>query len=149
LTGNKIIKKLLKTQFHVIDSCIDEKCMWVYPPPPMVGDPASGVSAFRNQLQPAKAAVPPATIPAEELGNNTLIVFPNPNYGTFSLSLHKRTGSYNVVVRDKLGREVYKEEHIFNNEPVKIALNNVSNGICSIEVMNDKEKFIQLISIIR
>ncbi|MCW3118519.1 MAG: hypothetical protein JWM28_2601, partial [Chitinophagaceae bacterium] len=110
----------------LIRTCTDTKCKWTPPGPP----PAqTGIDAPEN------------------FTDKVLILYPNPNPGSFELSLYKRTGNYQVIVRDQLGREVYKREHVFNNMPVRITLDDISDGIYSVEIVKDGEKYIQQITI--
>lgn len=129
------------------DTCSSTKCMLVYPPGPAIkpntsprpGDPVQSSSNPPGQTQPG-----PAT---GQTRNQGLTVYPNPSPGNFELKLSRGTGTYRVVVRDQLGREVYNQEHTFGEAPVKIALKNVSDGIYSVEVKNDQNRFVQQISI--
>ncbi|HYG16364.1 MAG TPA: PKD domain-containing protein, partial [Bacteroidia bacterium] len=125
----------------VISTCTSQKCMTIQPILP-TPKPGTDVNPQDPQVQPLEAT-------AIEPDNNVLIVYPNPNTGSFALSLGKRTGTYAVVVRDMQGREVYKQEHEFNNSAVKINLSNISAGIYTVEVKNDQGKFVQQISITR
>lgn len=125
-----------------IKRCTSTICKWVSLPPTK---PAPGTENPAQETQPQLGASPIN----ENNQDNALAVYPNPNKGNFTLSLNNRKGSYEVMVRDKLGREVYKRKHEFNNTPIKITLNDVSSGIYTVEVKNDKEKFVEQISITR
>lgn len=123
-------------------SCTATKCQWVYPVPTMP-KPGTGVAPGQNQAQP------PLSTTGGQGDDKRLTVYPNPNSGSFSLNLDKRAGNYTVVIRDVHGREVYNREQLFNGAPVLITLNDVSDGVYSVEVKNGREKFIQQVSITR
>lgn len=134
----------------LINSCADLKCMWVYPPQSMVGNPGSSTQVQQIQTQPADAQSQPSVTPVYELDKDkVLTVYPNPKQGSFVLSLYKHTGAYQVLVRDQQGREVYNRKHEFVNGSVQVTLNDVSNGVYSVEVINDSERYTLQISIIR
>lgn len=103
-----------------IERCSSTKCMWIYPG---AGERSSGDISGGDQSRPD---MPGNGDPGTDKG---LTVYSNPNYGNFALSLDQRTGTYQVVVRDKLGREVYNREHAFTDAPVKIMLKDVSDWI--------------------
>ncbi len=134
----------------VLVECTNTKCMWVYPSEGMTAPPSSGTPALGGQSQPAQALpLPGSTIIGELDNGKVLTAYPNPSAGSFTLTLNKRVGTYNVVVRDIQGRDVYNREQLFNNTPVKIDLGDIANGIYSVEVVNNTEKFVQQISVTR
>ncbi len=123
-----------------IERCSSKKCMWLYP---VEGKRSAGDISEGDQPEPDMPGN------GNSINEKGLTVYPNPNYGNFALSLDQQTGTYQVVVRDKLGREVYNREHVFTDAPVKIILKDVSDGIYSVEVVNENEKFVQQITITR
>jgi len=114
-----------------IGRCTNKKCKWVYPPEGKK-DPITGNPESEEQI-PNQA--------------NILNIYPNPNAGDFVISLHNRKGEYQVIIRDKLGREVYRHLHTFAANPINIALQDIAPGIYTVEVKNDTEKFIEQISV--
>lgn len=123
--------------------CEDTKCMWVYPPSTL---PAPDASTSTQEKTPN----PGETLVNMSIDPKTFIVYPNPNQGSFSIDLRDKKGDYNVIVRDIQGREVYNHKHTFkSNSAIKIYLENVTNGIYSVEVINEHEKLIKQIIITR
>lgn len=131
--------------------CVDTKCMWVNPPPTTTAQPNAGDPVREVQPKQAENQSQPVTnyIPQEPTKNGTLSVYPNPNQGSFILSLHKHSGNYQVMIKDKLGREVYNQPHEFLNGSVMIDIKDVATGIYTVEVTNGNQKFIQQVSIFR
>jgi PKD repeat protein len=120
--------------------CTDTKCMWVYPP--MFKDDGQ---AKASDEQPGLTVVAAQNT---QLGDSKgFSVYPNPSNGSFSVSLDKRSGPYQVVVRDAQAREVYRKEHLFGNDAVKITLSDAAVGVYSVEIGNDTEKLIRQVTI--
>ncbi|MHB1277708.1 MAG: T9SS type A sorting domain-containing protein, partial [Bacteroidia bacterium] len=135
----RVINCLYDAAGNEIGRCTSQKCMWIYP-----------MEGKRNPGDPPQE-IQPRTDPGlsgEPSVNSGLTIYPNPNTGSFALSLN-RTGSFKVVIRDNLGREVYSREHVFGNSPVQITLNDLSDGIYAVEVTDNREKFVQQITISR
>lgn len=112
----------------------------------MVNPVVSAVPGLRTQ--PRVTEPQSATNSINEQSNEkVLTVYPNPNQGSFILSLRKHSGNYRVVLRDKQGREVYNHEHEFGNGSAHIILGDIANGTYTVEVVNDNDKFVQQIVI--
>jgi hypothetical protein len=130
---------------NLIKTCTDEKCDWVSMPSFKTTKP--GITTTSTQPKYNILADKPASTKLSS--GKGLMVYPNPNTGNFTVNLQKRAGNYRIVVRDKLSREVYNKEHSFNMAPVKISLDDVPNGMYSVEITGEKEKFVESISIVR
>lgn len=129
---------------NVIARCTSQKCYVVYPVTSVTKPHPDGPGA---QLPPA--IDPSLPLSVEAANTNALSIYPNPNHGSFSLALYRRSGNYRVIVRDQLGRDVYHREHNLNKAPLRIELGNIEDGIYSVEVSNAYEKFSQQISVIK
>lgn len=126
----------------LVNTCTDTKCWQVDPVgmvKPILGDP--------EQKEQPSSATTTVVLPSKD---QTMVIYPNPNYGIFEINLYERTGDFPVVVRDIQGREVYNRTHKFNNSPVRISLEDVvAAGVYTVEININKEKLMQQISITR
>ncbi|MBL7935253.1 MAG: T9SS type A sorting domain-containing protein, partial [Bacteroidia bacterium] len=82
--------------------------------------------------------------------NNTILIYPNPNNGEFSINYSFIQQGQELVLIDMLGREV-KQIKLENNKGIKnINVSDLSNGIYSYKVQSKKETlFVGRINVIK
>jgi hypothetical protein len=81
-----------------------------------------------------------------ELGNGTLLVYPNPNNGSFTVDMSTLgSGNKTIIVRDVTGREVMKKMTNAATEHVEIS--GSSSGIYFLDVQLDSTHLIKKITL--
>ena len=94
----------------------------------------------RNELVPVLSSDTFVTI-------EDLVVFPNPNNGSFNVKFTSNTGSkINIGVYDMRGRQVFSNE--YNNSGLfeqEIQLNSIQSGIYIVNIQDGNRKAVQKI----
>lgn len=130
--------------------CSDTKCI-VMDIPAVLGDDGEhkGGKKGAGGNMASGGAIGSQNRSQNVIAQSEIIVHPNPNMGDFTISIPKRTGVYQVVVWDNLRRKVYEQQHSFNGSSVKVKLSDLPSGVYSLEVLNENEKFVEKISIVK
>jgi hypothetical protein len=82
------------------------------------------------------------------LDNDLLNVFPNPTNGEFSLML-KHDGNAEIAIYDNIGKLIFVKSEIDLNQPQKITVDNLSNGIYHVVVRTATAQFMTKIKVIK
>lgn len=91
----------------------------------------------------------PESIFSRETGNRDLLIYPNPSYGEFVISLEKRSGKFSVEVNSLSGKLLYAESFIFHGRDMqkRLDLSDLPKGIYLLTVKNDDERYHSKISL--
>ena len=90
----------------------------------------------------------PIELLSSGLDNDLLNVFPNPNNGEFSLML-KHDGNAEIAIYDNIGKLIFIKSEIDLNQPQKITVDNLSNGIYHVVVRTATAQFMTKIKVIK
>ena len=90
----------------------------------------------------------PIELLSSGLDNDLLNVFPNPNNGEFSLML-KHDGDAEITIYDNIGKLIFVKSEIDLNQPQKITVDNLSNGIYHVVVRTATAQFMTKIKVIK
>ena len=90
----------------------------------------------------------PIELLSSGLDNDLLNVFPNPNNGEFSLML-KHDGNAEITIYDNIGKLIFVKSEIELNQPQKITVDNLSNGIYHVVVRTATAQFMTKIKVIK
>ena len=78
----------------------------------------------------------------------TVSVFPNPNGGKFRINIHDYFGAAKIEVFDGLGRDVWSEEYLIDNQvTIPVNLYNQPDGLYFIKVSNEGHYIVKKLSI--
>jgi uncharacterized membrane protein len=83
--------------------------------------------------------------------SNGITIFPNPNSGTFTLSVNANVGDLHIEITDITGRVVYSslENNVSAGFTKQISLENISSGLYQVKLSAGNEQKVQRISIVR
>ncbi|MFH1004504.1 MAG: SBBP repeat-containing protein, partial [Bacteroidota bacterium] len=70
------------------------------------------------------------------LNESNIIISPNPNRGEFNISINKPTGNATCRITDIIGREVWRNDNLKNNDKVNINLPD-AKGIYILRIITD------------
>jgi len=90
----------------------------------------------------------PIELLSSGLDNDLLNVFPNPNNGEFSLML-KHDDNAEIAIYDNIGKLIFIKSEIDLNQPQKITVDNLSNGIYHVVVRTATAQFMTKIKVIK
>jgi hypothetical protein len=103
-------------------------------------DPTVGFDSIAsfggNDIFIHKLSQPPTGI-NEEINFNNISIYPNPNNGTFNISLSSQIKNASIEVCNYLGALVYKQEIV--NQENSIELSNQANGLYFVKVMTENK----------
>ena len=77
-------------------------------------------------------------------------VYPNPNEGRFTIEFTgTETGNTNICLYDMLGKEVYKENHVIDNNlhSVNMQINKLTKGEYFLMVKTSNKKYLNKVII--
>ncbi|NOZ34430.1 MAG: T9SS type A sorting domain-containing protein [Chlorobi bacterium] len=76
-----------------------------------------------------------------DISDNDVLLFPNPNKGSFYLSVNNTTDNYRVEITNVTGQLVY-QNRFYNSGTNEIKLNTVSDGIYFVKLIFNNNKII-------
>lgn len=66
--------------------------------------------------------------------NNSILIYPNPNDGTFTLKASDKTEIQSILVYNSLGEMVWNNEFPIKNNTITVTLNNLSVGLYLVQI---------------
>jgi hypothetical protein len=113
---------------------------------------AASIAAFPSKLTLFSACLTNTTISIEDISNNknkSVLVFPNPNNGKFTIEYNSNSKQdYVVEIFDIVGHSVYKKvlTNVNDNLSTQVDLSFLTNGIYILNLTTDKENFSKVIN---